>query len=78
MVKGKVVPEDVWENGGITPPFLTSALIRSEWLASRPGRFTPREIASNTYWIGGRVGPRVGLDAVGKRKISSWFVLLII
>jgi hypothetical protein len=26
---------------GIAPPFLTSALDRGEWKASRPGRFTP-------------------------------------
>jgi hypothetical protein len=27
-------------NGGVTPPFLTSALDGSEWPASRPGHFT--------------------------------------
>jgi hypothetical protein len=31
----------------------------------------PREIAPGTHWIGGWVGPRAGLDAVVKRKISS-------
>jgi hypothetical protein len=34
--------EDVWWNEGITPPFLNLALDGGEWLASRPGRFTPR------------------------------------
>jgi hypothetical protein len=29
------------ESGGINSPFLTSALDGGEWLASRPGRFTP-------------------------------------
>jgi hypothetical protein len=32
-----------------------------EWSASRPGRFTPGEIARGTKWIGGWVGPRAGL-----------------
>jgi hypothetical protein len=41
---------------------------RSEWSASHPGRFTSGERAPGAHWIGGRVGPRVGLDAV-KRKI---------
>jgi hypothetical protein len=59
----------MWENGGIAPPFLTSALGRGEWSASRPGRFTLGEIALGTHWIGGWVGPRAGLDAVEKRKI---------
>jgi hypothetical protein len=51
--------------------FLTSALDGGEWSASRPGRFTPREKAPFTHWIGGSVGPRADLDAVVKRKISS-------
>jgi hypothetical protein len=50
---------------------LTSALDGGEWSASRPGRFTPRERAPRTHWIGGWVGPRAVLDAVVKRKISS-------
>jgi hypothetical protein len=33
-----------------------------------PGRFTPRERAPGTHWIGGWVDPRGGLDAVEKRK----------
>jgi hypothetical protein len=48
--------------------FLTPALDGGEWSASRPGRFTPREIAHDTHWIGGWVGPRAGLDAMVKRK----------
>jgi hypothetical protein len=51
--------------------FISSALDGGEWSASRPGRFTPREKAPDTHWIGGWVGPRGGLDAVMKRKILS-------
>jgi len=32
---------------------LTSALNGGQWSASRPGRFTPREITPGTHWIGG-------------------------
>jgi hypothetical protein len=60
------------ESGGIAPLIrLTSALDGGEWSASRPCRFTPRESAPGTHWIGGSVGPRAILDAVVKRKISS-------
>jgi hypothetical protein len=50
---------------------LTSALYEGEWSASRRGRFTPRERAPVTHWIGGWVGPRAGLNAVVKRKIPA-------
>jgi hypothetical protein len=50
---------------------LTSALDGGEWSASRPGRFTPRERAISTHWIGGWVGTRAVLDTVVKRKITS-------
>jgi hypothetical protein len=42
----------------------TSALDGSRWAASRPSPLTP-----GTPWIGGTVGPRIGLDAMEKRKI---------
>jgi hypothetical protein len=42
--------------------FLTSALAVGEWSASRSGRFTPGERGPRTYWIGGLVDPRAGLD----------------
>jgi hypothetical protein len=51
--------------------FLTSALAGGEWSASRAGRFIPGERASGTHWIGGRVGPRVRLDDVDKRKFLT-------
>jgi len=34
--------------------------------ASQSGRFTPRESASGTHWMGGWVGPRAVLDTVVK------------
>jgi hypothetical protein len=42
---------------------------RWEWPDSRPGHFTPGERAPGTYWIGGWVDHRTGLDAIEKRKI---------
>jgi hypothetical protein len=48
--------------------FLTSALVGGEWSASRPVRFTPRERAPVTHWIGDWVGPRTGLDDMERRE----------
>jgi hypothetical protein len=48
---------------------LTSALDGGEWSASRPGRFTPRERAPGTHWIGGWVGPRAVLDELIKHLV---------
>jgi hypothetical protein len=50
---------------------LASALAGDEWSASRPGCFTPRERAPGTHWIGGRVGPRAGLDDVEEIKFLT-------
>jgi hypothetical protein len=36
-----------------------------------PSRFTAKERAPDTHWIGGWVGPRAVLDVVVKRKIPS-------
>jgi hypothetical protein len=44
--------------------FLTSVIIRGKWSASRPSRLTP-----GTYWTGGWVCLRTGLDDVERRKI---------
>jgi hypothetical protein len=41
-----------------------------EWSVSHPGRFTPKERAHGTQWIGDWVGPRAGSDAVEKREAS--------
>jgi hypothetical protein len=55
-----------WRNSS---NIVISALDRGEWSASRPGRFTPGERVPDTYWIGGWMFPRAGLDAVEKRKM---------
>jgi hypothetical protein len=52
--------------------FLTSAVVGGEWSASPPGHFTPGERALGTHWIGGSVGPRTGLDDVGKRRTRPY------
>jgi hypothetical protein len=59
-----------WGSGCI-PPRILDLGTTWEWSASRPCRFTPRERATGTHWIGSWVGPRAVLDAVVKRKISS-------
>jgi hypothetical protein len=46
-------------------------LVRGEWSASSSCRFTPGERTSGTFWIGGWVGPRTGLDDVEKRKFLT-------
>jgi hypothetical protein len=51
--------------------FLISTLSGGEWSASRSGRFTPPEGASDIPWIGGWVGSSAGLDSVVKRRIPS-------
>jgi hypothetical protein len=53
--------------------FLTSALVRGEWLASRPrpGCFAPGEKAPCTHWIWGWVNPRAGQDDLEMRKFLT-------
>jgi hypothetical protein len=63
------MPRRYMEDGGIAPPILTSALHRGEWLASRPGRFTPGDRVPCSRLIGGWVGPRASLDAMEWRQI---------
>jgi hypothetical protein len=44
-----------------------------EWRASRFCRFTPREGAPVTHWIGrDRVGPIVDVDAVDRKEILHY------
>jgi hypothetical protein len=63
--------ECVWVSGCIDPHFLDLVISGGEWSASRSGRFTPRETAPGTHWIGSWVGPRTGLDDVEKRKFPT-------
>jgi len=42
-----------------------------EWSDLHHDRFTPRERAPDTHWIGGWLGPRACLDALVQRKILS-------
>jgi hypothetical protein len=57
-------PQQRLESRGIAPSFLTSALDRGGWSASRPYRFTP-----GVHCIGGWVGPSAGLNVTMKIKI---------
>jgi hypothetical protein len=51
--------------------FLASALYEVELSASYSDRFTPRERAPGTHWIGDWVDSRTVLNTVVKRKIPS-------
>jgi len=57
--------------------FLTSALDRGKWSASRLSGFTSGKGAHSTNRIGGWVGPTADLDSVPKRKIPSFNLLKI-
>jgi hypothetical protein len=48
----------------------TFILDGGEWSASCSCHSTPGEETPGAHWIGGWVGPRVGLDTVEKRQIS--------
>jgi hypothetical protein len=48
--------------------FLTLGLDGGEWSVSRPCCFNAGAKAPDTQWIGGWVGPRVGMDAVAEIK----------
>jgi hypothetical protein len=50
---------------------MSSALVGSEWSASRPCRFTPGERDSGTHSIGSWVDPRIGLDDMEKWKFLT-------
>jgi hypothetical protein len=57
---------DVWIH-----VFLTSALVGGELSTSCRGRFTSGERAPGTHWIEDWVGPRAGLDDLGKGKFLN-------
>jgi hypothetical protein len=49
QVKLSPCHEEVWGVGAQLHALLTSAIDGGEWLASRPGHFTPRKRASGTH-----------------------------
>jgi hypothetical protein len=49
--------EAYWGSGDIATRIIDFALDGGERSASCPGRFTLRERAPGTHWIGGWVGP---------------------
>jgi hypothetical protein len=51
--------------------FLTSALAGGKWPASRPSRFTPRERAPGTNWIGDWASLRTDLDDEEKNNAHT-------
>jgi hypothetical protein len=55
--------------GGVAPPFLTSALNGGVSFTLLPPY--PRGKSPATHRIGGWVGPRVGMNAVEKKKICA-------
>jgi hypothetical protein len=48
--------------------FLTSALVKDECLASRPGRFTSQKRAPGIHWTEGWVGSGASLNDAERRK----------
>jgi hypothetical protein len=50
--------------------FLHSVSVGAEWSSSHSGRFTPRQNAPGTHWIGGWLGPGTCLDEMESRKIK--------
>jgi hypothetical protein len=60
-----------WGSGGIAPPFVTSALVGAEWLASHHDRITPGEIAPGAHLVEGCVGPTTGVDAEEGARICT-------
>jgi len=57
-----------WGSGGAVHAFLTWTLDRGKWSASHSGCFITRVRIRGIYWTGVWVCPKVGLDAVEKRK----------
>jgi hypothetical protein len=55
---------------------LTSALIGGEWSASGPRKFTSKERAPGTHWIGDWMGPGAGLDEVPRGSNILNFIRL--
>jgi hypothetical protein len=56
-----------YRNGGVFPNILNLGTRNDQFHA--PFTLTPSEKLPSTYWIGGYVDPRSGVDAVEKRKV---------
>jgi len=73
LCKGKYV---VTRTGGLVVQlhtFLTFALDRAESSGSRPGRFTPGEIAPGTNWIRRLGGPQSRSGRSGEKKTCPYW-----
>jgi hypothetical protein len=51
--------------------FLTSSLHGGVWSASSDSRYTLGERVPGTYWIGGKVGPKAGLEDMEKQTFLT-------
>jgi hypothetical protein len=60
--------EDICRSGGITAPFLTSALHRDERSASRSCHFTAEQTTPGTHCIGGWIGFIASRNVMENRK----------
>jgi hypothetical protein len=59
-----------WGSGFVAPRILELGINGGGQLHATAA-LLPRERAPVTHWIGGRMGPRAGLDAVVKRKFPA-------
>jgi hypothetical protein len=69
-VLDKLTPryEDEWGNGGIAPPFLISAVVGSDWSASRPEGQKPGETDPEYPLDRGLSGFQSGSGRSGEEK----------
>lgn len=71
MCKGKMkLSLKTWWSGGILRSFLTSALDKGKWSASRPSRITAGKEPLDKHRIEDFMSPTAGLLASKRRKIS--------
>jgi hypothetical protein len=63
--------EDVWESECVDPCFLGLSTSWKWVISFMPRPLYPGERALGTHWMGGWVGPRAGLDDMGKWKFLT-------
>jgi len=56
---------ELWLHASLLAPY------RSEWSASCPGCFTPKERAPGTHCVQGWMGSRASMDTMAKKKIPT-------